>query len=128
MGNSFIDLIIRIKNGYLARKDSVDAAYSKLNAAICTKLIELKFIKAYIIEGETVKKISIELLYNDDTPALTDVKVMSRPGQRQYISYNEIKPVVSGLGYSIISTSKGIMTNRELTTNKIGGELLFNIW
>lgn len=128
MGNSFIDLIIRIKNGYLARKDQITVLYSRFNERILRKLKELKFIKDFQVRGELKKQITVELLYKDKIPALTDVKIYSKPGQRYYVSYRELKPVLNGLGYSILSTPKGILTNIEAKKMKVGGELLFDIW
>jgi len=127
MGNSFIDLIIRIKNGYLARKEKVEVLSSNFNLRILKKLKELKYIKDYS-EKEDRKKIEVELLYNNNQPALTDVKIHSKMGRRIYRGYRELKPVLNGLGFSIISTSKGILTNVEAKKLKVGGELLFDIW
>jgi len=127
MGNSFIDLIIRIKNGYLARKEKVEVLRSNFNLRILKKLKELKYIKDYS-EKEDGKKIEVELLYKNNQPALTDVKIHSKMGRRIYRGYRELKPVLNGLGFSIISTSKGILTNVEAKKLKVGGELLFDIW
>jgi len=74
------------------------------------------------------KKIEVELLYNNNQKALTDVKIHSKMGRRIYRGYRELKPVLNGLGFSIISTSKGILTNVEAKKLKVGGELLFDIW
>lgn len=128
MENSFIDLIIRIKNGYLAKKEQVMSPYSKFKEIILKKLKELKFIEDYKIIGEAKKEIKIMLLYKDNLPVLTDVKIFSKPGRRYYVSYKELKPVLGGFGYSILSTPKGILTDKEAKKLKVGGELLFNIW
>jgi len=79
-------------------------------------------------EKEDGKKIEVELLYNNNQKALTDVKIHSKIGRRIYRGYRELKPVLNGLGFSIISTSKGILTNVEAKKLKVGGELLFDIW
>lgn len=128
MGNPAIDLIIRIKNGYLSKKEGVDSPYSLMREEILKKLLFLKFIKKYKVTDDKVKKIYIELSYDDLVPALTDVRIYSRPGGRYYVSYRDLKPVLSGYGYSILSTSKGIVTDREAKKQKLGGELLFSIW
>jgi len=127
MENSFIDLIIRIKNGYLAKKEKVEVLCSNFNLNILKKLKELKYVKDYF-KKEDGKKIEVELLYNNSQPALTDVKIHSRMGRRIYRSYRKLKPVLNGLGFSIISTSKGVITNVEAKKLKVGGELLFDIW
>lgn len=128
MENSIIDLIIRIKNGYMAKKETIESPYSKYKEAVLKKLVSLKSIKGYKIKGETKKNITIDLVYEEGKSAISDVKIYSKPGMRLYISYKNLKPVLSGFGYSILSTSKGIMTDREAKKAKLGGELLFSFW
>ncbi len=129
MNSGIIDLIIRIKNGYLARREVIESPYSKLKEGVTKKLQDLGFIAEYQVEGEGVQKsLVITLKYVHGEPAFTDVTIRSKPGQRWYITVNNIKPVMSGIGYMIISTSKGLMTNVEAKKAKIGGELLFEIW
>lgn len=120
--------MIRIKNGYMAGREEITARHSTYAVAVLEKLKKLKFIKDFSIEGDVVKEITVELQYNEDGAAFTDVKIISKPGQRMYIGVNEAKPVMSGFGYSIISTPKGILTNIEAKKQNTGGELLFNIW
>lgn len=128
MTSSIIDLIIRIKNGYLAGKEMVTCPYSKFRENVIKKLVYLGYIKNYQVTGDKVKEINIELLYKNGQPALAGVKIFSKPGQRYYVSYRQLKPVLGGYGVSILSTSKGVLTNKEARKAKIGGELLFNIW
>ncbi|MEK7097001.1 MAG: 30S ribosomal protein S8, partial [Patescibacteria group bacterium] len=128
MENSIIDLVIRIKNGYMARKATIESPHSKYKEAILKKLLAYKFIEGYTVEGDIKKNIIINLSYEEGNPAITDVKIFSKPGMRLYISYKNLKPVLSGFGYSILSTSKGIMTDREAKKAKLGGELLFSFW
>lgn len=128
MTSSIIDLIIRIKNGYLAGKETIVSPYSKLRENILRKLVDLGYIKNYQITGDKIKRINIELLYKDGQPALTGVKIFSKPGRRYYVSYRQLKPVLGGYGVSVLSTSKGVLTEAEARKTKIGGELLFNIW
>lgn len=128
MSISYIDLIIRIKNGYLAKKDSVVVTYSRLNYEILKKLKEFNFIKDFVVEGTKIKEITVYLNYKDKESAFTDIKIFSKPGRRWYCSYRDVKPVLGGLGISILSTSKGIITDKEAKKIKVGGELLFSIW
>lgn len=128
MENSIIDLIIRIKNGYMAKKESIVSPHSKYKETILKKLLSLKSIKSYKVSGETKKNILIDLSYEEDKPAINEVKIYSKPGMRLYVSYKNLKPILSGFGYSILSTSKGIMTNQEAKKAKLGGELLFSFW
>jgi len=129
MENSIIDLIIRIKNSYLAGQEVLVSPYSRFKEEVLKKLVELGFVKNYEIEGEKIKSLIIKLVYNDKgQAALRGVKLFSRPSRRIYVSYKELKPVMSGIGYAIISTPKGLMTNKEAKKVKVGGELLFHIW
>ncbi|MFH0979624.1 MAG: 30S ribosomal protein S8 [Candidatus Roizmanbacteria bacterium] len=128
MENPVIDLIIRIKNGSMARKEVIESPYSRIREEILKKLAEFKLVKSYKITEDKPKRINIELLYENTVPVFSDVRVYSRPGSRYYVSYRDLKPVLSGYGYSFISTSKGILTNKEARKQKLGGELLFSIW
>lgn len=128
MQDSAHDLIIQIKNAYMSGKGTVDVSYSKYKEAVLKKLLALGYIKAYEVEGSVVKRIHVELLYHEGVPTVTGVKLFSKPGRRYYVSYVHLKPVLGGLGSSILSTSKGIMTNKEARKLKVGGELLFEIW
>jgi len=125
MQNSVIDLIIRIKNGYMARRESIDVSSSHFNEAVLMKLMQLGFIKKFQAKDRIIQ---VELLYKERNAAITDVQIFSKPGRRYYVSYKDLKPVLGGLGYSIISTSKGIFSNKEARKRKLGGELLFSIW
>ena len=128
MTNPAIDLIIRIKNGYMAKKEVIESPHSKMREEILKKLLALKFIKKFNINENKFKKIDIGLLYSGNVPAMNDVRIYSRPGGRHYVSYRDLKPVLSGYGFSFLSTSKGIVTNKEAIKEKLGGELLFSIW
>ena len=91
MENSIIDLIIRIKNGYMAKKETIESPYSKYKEAVLKKLISLKFIKDYEVKGEIKKSMTINLAYEEDKPAISDVKIYSKPGMRLYIFYKKYK-------------------------------------
>ena len=125
MNGSVTDLAIRIKNGYMARNESVEVVFSKFNEEIVKKLVQLGFVKKY---ENKERKIIVELIYVDKNPALTEVKLFSKPGRRLYVSYKDLKTVMGGLGYSLISTSEGILSNKEARDKKVGGELLFSVW
>jgi len=128
MEKSIIDMMIRIKNGYLARLSTVEMPYSNFSEAVLKKILDLKYIKSYSISEKKFKSLIIELLYEDGNPRMTDIKIFSTQGRRWYISHKNIKRVLGGFGNSVISTSKGIKTDIEAKAEKIGGELLFNIW
>lgn len=129
MNNTIIDLIIRIKNGYIANRESIECPYSKLREEVLKKLAALKFIKGYKIDKSvTFHKFIIELKYENGIAALTDVKIYSKPGRRWYVPAKKISQVFGGLGASILSTPKGILTNKEARKEQTGGELLFEVW
>lgn len=128
MNDPIIDLVISIKNGYMARKDAVVVNHSKYKQVVVEKLKELGFVKNVTVEGDVIKKITVELQYSNGSPSLTDVQLHSKPGARMYVAYRKLKPVLGGIGYSFLSTSKGIMTDKESKKAKLGGELLFSIW
>lgn len=126
--NPIVDIIIRIKNAYMTRNESVTSPYSVFRKSVLEKIKKLGYISDFSVSGDIKKIITIQLKYEDGMPAMTDVQIYSTSGNRTYVSYKDIKPVMSGTGYSIISTSHGILTNRELKKMKLGGELLFAIW
>lgn len=128
MNDPIIDLIIRIKNGYLARLEELTVPQSKFKAAVLKKLKSLGYIKDYGFADEEKRTVRVELLYRDGVPAVTDVKIVSKPGRRWYSSVKDLKPVLSATGFSIVSTSKGVVTNIEAKRLNLGGELLFQIW
>ncbi len=111
----------------MAKRESISTPYSGVREAIVKKLVKLGYLADYTLDKEN-KQLDIQLRYEDGSPVLTDVQLFSTPGRRWYVSYTELKPVLSGYGYSLLSSSKGIITNIEAKKLKIGGELLFNIW
>jgi len=128
MNDPIIDLIIRIKNAYMTKNESLSVPHSSYKEAVLKKLQDMRYIKSYSVEGDVIKTIEIELIYAKGVPALTDVKIVSKPGKREYVSYKDLKSVMNGMGVSFLSTPKGILTNREARKEKLGGELLFLIW
>ena len=88
MSNSIIDLIIRIKNGYMTKNDNVEVLFSRLNEEVLRKLAQLGFIKKFETKE---RKIMVELLYKDKIPAFTEVQLFSKPGRRYYVSYKNLK-------------------------------------
>lgn len=112
----------------MSRKEAIVSAYSTYRGTVLKKLKELGYISDYSVEGNIVKRVKITLKYEDDVPAVTDVKLFTKPGRRWYVTAKELSPVLGGLGCAFISTPKGILTNKEAKKENIGGELLFHIW
>lgn len=112
----------------MAKTEHVSTPHSKYREAVLVKLKELGYIDSFEVSGETLKNITITLRYNDGVPAITDVKLYSKPGKRIYTSYRDVKRVKGGMGYALLSSSKGIVTNVQARKEHVGGELLFHIW
>jgi small subunit ribosomal protein S8 len=119
------DLLIRIKNGYMARLPEVSAPYSKLSMAICKLLKEEGFISDFK-NGE--RDIAITLKYADRKPVLTNVKRISKPGKRVYKGSKLIPRVYNGYGFAIISTPKGILSDKQARKEGVGGEIMAFVW
>lgn len=120
------DLLTRIRNAEKAQKGVVVLPYSRIKFDICKILESQKSISKVQKNDEAKAEITIELDLNKGFN-LT-LKRISKPGQRIYKKYNELKPVKSGLGFDIISTSKGLMTQKKAYHDKLGGELLCRIY
>lgn len=123
------DLLIRIKNGYTARKGEVVVPYSKLALAIC----ELLKNEGFIDDCQTKdKEIGVVLKYIEEDfikePALSGVKRISKLGRRVYAGSRNLPRVQNGLGIAIISTPKGIMTDKQARKEGVGGEVMAYVW
>lgn len=123
--DSVADALIRLKNGYIVGKTNVKVKYSKLILEICKVLEKEGYISGFKPNGYDI---DVNLKYNNKLPALTQVKRVSKPGLRVYKGAKALPTVLNGLGIAIISTPKGIMTNKQAKHDKIGGEVLAEIW
>ena len=123
------DLLNRIRNAQAVLHPQVEVPYSNLKYEIA-KLLEKKgFIEKAVKAGKKEKKsIDITLKYDNKVPAISGLRRISKPGQRIYLPAKKIRPVRGGYGLAIISTSKGVMTNKEAKKQKLGGEILCEIW
>lgn len=124
------DFIIQLKNAGAVGKREVSLPYSKFKLAVAEKLKEAGYIASAEKKGKKVKKtLEVTLKYTDDgTHVISNVKRISKPGRRMYASVSEIFPVRYGKGALIISTPKGVKTDSEARSEKVGGEVLFEIW
>lgn len=123
------DMIIRIKNASESKKESVVFSYSKLKLSILDCLLKEGYIKSFGKKGKkVVKYIEAHLLYDGKESRITGVKRISKTSKRVYIGSKDIRKVKNGLGNLIISTPKGIMTDKMAREQKVGGEALFEIW
>jgi small subunit ribosomal protein S8 len=123
------DMITRIKNGAGAMLESVDIPASKVKLAVADILLREGYIKGYkFIEDSKQGILRVNLKYHNSKHVVTGMDRISKPGRRVYISANEIPKVMDGLGISVLSTSRGIMTNSKAKDLNIGGELLIKVW
>jgi len=130
MTDPIADMITRIRNGNLVFKQFVDIPFSKMKEAIADVLKEEGFIKNYeIIEENKRKMIRVHLIYYQGKKrAINEIKKISKPGVRVYVKKDEIPKVKDGLGVAVLTTSKGIMSDKKARELGIGGEILFTIW
>lgn len=124
------DMLTRIRNALMARHDNVRVPSSKMKLAIARILKEEGFINDYeVIKGKPHRDINIQLRYLDDNkPAISGLKRVSKPGLRVYVQKREIPRVYGGLGIAIISTSQGVRTGQQAWRQSSGGELLCYVW
>lgn len=123
------DMIIQVKNAAMADKHVVELPYSQMKHAVATVLANEGYISSVEKLGDPPKlKLRITLKYQDNTPVLSGVKRVSKPGLRWYVNKHAIPYVVGGMGIAILSTPQGVMTGKEAKKRGIGGELLCEIW
>ena len=130
MTDPIADMLTRIRNGQMAEKQSVTMPASKLKTAVARILQEEGFITGYEEhdQGGGKRTLTVELKYFKGEPVITHVQRASRPGLRQYAKADDIPKVLNGLGVVILTTSKGVMTDRQARAENIGGELLCTVY
>jgi small subunit ribosomal protein S8 len=130
MTDPIADFLTRIRNAVRARHKVVEAPSSKLKKAIAQILLEQKFINGYeVIEDGKQGILRIYLKYTEDGElAITNLVRVSKPGRRIYVGVEEIPRVLNGLGIAILSTSKGVMTDRRARKERVGGEVICYVW
>ena len=125
------DMLTRIRNAQVAKHDTVEMPSSKAKKAIAKILLEEGYIKSVdnINDGvQGVLKITLKYVNGKQTPVIAGLKRISKPGLRVYAKCEELPKVLGGLGIAIISTSKGLMTDKDARKNELGGEVLAYIW
>jgi small subunit ribosomal protein S8 len=124
------DMLTRVRNAIRARHPKVDVPASNLKAEIARILKEEGYIANYKVAEEGVKKvIKIYLKYApDNSPVITGIERISRPGCRNYAGKNEIPRIQGGLGVTILTTARGVMTGRNARRAGVGGEILCSVW
>lgn len=128
MQDPLADMLTRIRNAQMAEKTVVSMPSSKLKAAVAKVLKDEGYIADFQISSEVEPQLSIELKYFEGKPVIEEVKRISRPGLRQYKSVEQLPKVRGGLGVSIVSTNKGVMTDRAARAAGVGGEVLCTVF
>jgi len=129
MTDPVADYLTRLRNALQGKHKRVDIPVSNLKRELTKLLLAHKYISGYTEVKETAQGvIRIQLKYNDAEPVIAGLKRISRPGLRKYVPADAVPRVLGGLGIAIISTSRGLMTDKEARLAKVGGEVLCEIW
>ncbi len=128
MQDSLADMLTRIRNAHGRDKTSVSMPSSKLKIAVANVLKEEGYIADYQVTGDKKPQLEIELKYFQGRPVIEEIQRSSRPGLRYYAGAQELPKVRAGLGVAIVSTSKGVMTDRAARAAGIGGEVLCTVF
>lgn len=130
MTDPIADMLTRLRNGLEARKNSVEIPSSKIKVEICKILKEEGYITNFKETDDGKQGIlTVELKYNPSgKPCIDGIERVSKPGRRIYYRKDELTPVLNGLGVSILSTNKGILTDKEAREKNVGGEILLKVW
>jgi small subunit ribosomal protein S8 len=123
------DMLTRIRNANNAKHDTVDVPASNMKKSIAQILLDEGYIKSFqIIDDGTQGVIRITLKYNGKDKVITGLRRVSKPGLRVYVGADELPRVLRGLGVAIVSTSKGVMTDKAARASHVGGEVLAFVW
>ncbi len=124
------DMIARIKNASRMGHDNVTLPSSNLKESVAEVLVEEGYIAEYEVEElpGNKKELKLGLNYNEGEPVIDGMEKVSKPSRRVYVSKEEIPQVLDGLGTAVLSTSRGIMSDRDAREDQVGGELLFKVW
>lgn len=127
------DMLAQIMNAQAVNKESATLPFSKMKFDIANIMKASGYLSGVERKKKKTKKseqelLSVTLKYDEHGPAISGVKLISRPSRRMYIKAGQIKPVRSGYGIAVISTPKGVMSSKEARKQKLGGEILFEIW
>ncbi|HIJ78525.1 MAG: 30S ribosomal protein S8 [Desulfobulbaceae bacterium] len=130
MTDPLADMLTRIRNAGMVKFESVEMPLSKLKAGVAEILKREGYISGFqVIEDKIQGVLRVDLKYDQNNyGVITGLKRISKPGRRIYVKHDKIAKVMSGLGIAIISTSKGIVTDREARSQKLGGEILCEVW
>ncbi len=123
------DALTRIRNANLVKHENVSMPHSKLKEELIKVLKEQGYVESYVVgEKDGFKEITVTLKYDNNQSVITGLKRISKPGLRVYSKAKNMPRVFDGMGIAVISTSKGLMTEKQARANKVGGEVLCHVW
>lgn len=128
MQDPIADMLTRLRNAQLASHPEVSMPHSKAKAAICAVLRQEGYIDGYSVSEGPKPQLNVQLRYHEGAAVIEEIKRISRPGLRIYKSFEDLPTVRGGLGVAIVSTSKGLMTDRVARGEGIGGEVLCTVF
>ena len=128
MTDPVADLLTRIRNALMRKKMSINVPYSRLKHELSKLLVKEGFLEDVKKVKKDFDELEIALKYYNDEPVIKELARESKPGLRKYISYKDIKPHKGGLGLKVLTTSKGLMTDKEAIKAEIGGEIICRVF
>ncbi|MBN2333661.1 MAG: 30S ribosomal protein S8 [Deltaproteobacteria bacterium] len=131
MNDLLADLLTRVRNAHMAKHESTDVIFSRMNQSIAEILKEEGYIKnvKVIKDGKTYGVLRLYLKYDDQgKPVISGLRRESKPGLRKYVGADQIPPILNGLGIAVLSTSKGVITGEQARKLNVGGEFLCSVW
>ncbi len=130
MNDPLGDMLTRIRNALQRKRPKVSTPASLLRGRVLDVLLEEGYIRGYVRVDQRagVSEFEIELKYNNGQPAIREIKRVSTPGRRVYSPMKDLRPVANGLGVAILSTPKGVMSDTRARDEKVGGEILCNVF
>ena len=128
MQDTLADMFTRIRNAQMAEKATVTMPSSKMKVSVLEVLKSEGYIESYAVSGEAKPELTVELKYFEGKPVIEEIKRASRPGLRNYKGKEDLPTVRGGLGIAIVSTSKGVMTDRAARHAGIGGEVICTVF
>ena len=128
MTDPIADMLTRIRNANQVRNEKVEMPSSKIKVELAKILKEEGYINEFEVEGDVKKTLTLTLKYDGNVRVITGIKRISKPGLKVYTGVEDLPRVLNGLGIAIISTSKGLMTDKEASELKIGGEVLCYVY
>ena len=128
MTDPVADLLTRIRNALMRKKMSVNVPYSKLKHELSKLFVKEGFLESVKKVKKDFDELDIVLKYHNDEPVIKELTRESKPGLRKYISYKDIKPHKGGLGLKVLTTSKGLMTDKDAIKEEIGGEIICRVF